>query len=143
MGIIVNAAPSGHNCRPCPADPDPALSRKDYGQGFEIFAAIAATPHLATWDDHDCGPNNSNASFALKGETLKLFRRGRLNPDIGLPGVPGTQVAGRQFGLIRVTGPADERRLSLERCDGAGEPLWRHEIRAKDLRFPRRRGKRP
>jgi len=56
----------------------------------------------------------------------------RHNPDV----VPGTQLARRQFGLIRVTGPGDARRLSLESYDGAGALLWRHEVRASDLRFP-------
>ena len=318
------------------ADPDPAISRQDYGQGFGIFAAIAAkkpdlmlwlgdnlylqqpdfqdpaamaaryrrqraflplqalltaTTHLAIWDDHDYGPNNSNTSFALKGETLTLFQRYWPNPDFGLPDVPGTfgvarygdltffllddryyrspngtpdgpaktmfgrrqlewlkqaliaapragikiiaggnqfwkptgrfegwhryaterrafadwllaqqiegvvflsgdrhfgellkikrpnayplheftsspltsrpparleeadrdnpdvvpgtQIVKRQFGLIRVAGPADDRRLSLESYDGAGELLWRHEVRANDLRFSRGPGPRP
>jgi alkaline phosphatase D len=311
------------------ADPDPAVSRQDYGQGFGIFAAIAAkkpdlmlwlgdnlylqqpdfqdpaamaaryrrqreflplralltaTTHLAIWDDHDYGPNNSNASFALKGATLTLFQRYWPNPQFGLPDVPGTfgvarygdltffllddryyrspngapdgpaktmfglrqlewlkqallaapregikivaggsqfwkragrfegwhryaaeqrafadwliteriegvvflsgdrhfgellkierpnayplheftsspltsrpparldaadrdnpdlvpgtQIVKRQFGLIRVTGPGDARRLSLESYDGAGALLWRHVVRAIDLRFP-------
>jgi alkaline phosphatase D len=56
----------------------------------------------------------------------------RDNPDL----VPGTQIVKRQFGLIRVTGPGDARRLSLESYDGAGALLWRHEVRAIDLRFP-------
>jgi hypothetical protein len=62
----------------------------------------------------------------------------RDNPDV----VPGTQVARRQFGLIRVTGPGDARRLSLESYDGGGALLWRHEVRAIDLRFPGTRGPR-
>ena len=318
------------------ADPDPAIARQDYGQGFGIFAAIAAkkpdlmlwlgdnlylqqpdfsdpaamaaryrrqrsfpalqplltaTMHLAIWDDHDYGPNNSHASFALKRETLQLFQRYWPNPGFGLPDtpgtfgvarygdltffllddryyrspngapdgpaktmfgrrqiewlkqalaaaprdgikivaggsqfwkragryegwhrfaterrafadwliaekiegvvflsgdrhfgellkierpnayplheftsspltsrpparleeadrdnpdvVPGTQIVKRQFGLIRVTGPGDDRRLSLESYDGAGALLWRHEVRANDLRFSRGPGPRP
>ncbi len=316
-------------------DPDPAISRRDYGQGFEIFDAIAtkqpglmlwlgdnlylqkpdlhdpaamaaryrrqrafeplqalltATTHLAIWDDHDYGSNNGNASFPLKGETLRLFQRYWPNPDYGLPGVPGTfgvarhgdlmffllddryyrsrngapdgpgktmfgprqlewlkqalvaaprnsikivaggsqfwkrasrfegwhhfaterrafadwliaqkiegvvflsgdrhftellrierpkayplheftsspltsgvppwldkaerdnpdvvpgtQIAKRQFGLIRVTGPGDDRRLTFESHDTAGALLWRHEIRANDLRFGSSQGPR-
>jgi alkaline phosphatase D len=56
----------------------------------------------------------------------------RDNPDV----VPGTLVVKRQFGLIRVSGPGDDRRLALESYDGAGELLWRHEVRARDLRHP-------
>jgi alkaline phosphatase D len=56
------------------------------------------------------------------------------NPDL----VPGTLIGARQFGLIRITGPARARRIALESYDEAGTLLWRHELRAQDLRFPRR-----
>jgi alkaline phosphatase D len=58
----------------------------------------------------------------------------RDNPDV----VPGTLVGKRQFGLIRLTGPAKARRIALESYDQKGVLLWRHELRAQDLRFPRR-----
>jgi len=59
----------------------------------------------------------------------------RNNPDV----VAGTLVGARQFGLIRLTGPAKARRVALESYDQKGTLLWRHELRAEDLRFPRRR----
>ncbi len=31
--------------------------------------------HIATWDDHDYGPNNSGRTFALKDSALSIFRR--------------------------------------------------------------------
>jgi alkaline phosphatase D len=54
-----------------------------------------ATSHLAIWDDHDYGPNDSNGSFVGKGWALDTFKRFWPNPTAGLPGVPGifTQVA--------------------------------------------------
>ena len=55
------------------------------------------------------------------------------NPDI----VPGTYVVKRQFGMIRVTGPGNDRTIALESYDQKGELQWRHEIRARDLRFAR------
>jgi alkaline phosphatase D len=55
------------------------------------------------------------------------------NPDI----VPGTYVVKRQFGMIRVTGPGNDRRIAFESYDQKGELLWRNEIRAPDLRFTR------
>lgn len=58
----------------------------------------------------------------------------RANPDV----VPGTLVGKRQFGLIRLTGPANMRRIALESYDQTGALLWRHELRTEDLRFPRR-----
>ena len=56
----------------------------------------------------------------------------RANPDL----VPGTLVGTRQFGLIRVSGPAKDRRIALESYDQKGTLLWRHELKARDLRFP-------
>jgi alkaline phosphatase D len=58
----------------------------------------------------------------------------RNNPQV----VPGTLVGKRQFGLIRITGPGDDRRIALESYDASGSLLWRHELRARDLRFPRK-----
>lgn len=36
---------------------------------------LASTVHYATWDDHDYGPDNSDASFPLKDVALELFER--------------------------------------------------------------------
>ncbi|HVF65225.1 MAG TPA: alkaline phosphatase D family protein [Casimicrobiaceae bacterium] len=58
----------------------------------------------------------------------------RNNPQV----VPGTLVGKRQFGLIRVAGPGNDRRIALETYDQKGELLWRQELRASALRFPRR-----
>ena len=58
----------------------------------------------------------------------------RDNPDV----VPGTLVGKRQFGMIRLTGPANRRAIALESYDQKGALLWRHELRAQDLRFSRR-----
>jgi len=57
----------------------------------------------------------------------------RENPDV----VPGTFQNRRQFGLIRVSGPGSDRLIALEAYDSDGGALWRHEIRANDLRFRR------
>ncbi len=45
--------------------------------------------HLAIWDDHDYGPNNSNRSWVHKDHALTLFKRYWANDSYGLPGVPG------------------------------------------------------
>ena len=45
--------------------------------------------HYAIWDDHDYGPDNSDHGFALKSESLELFRRYWANGSYGLPDVPG------------------------------------------------------
>lgn len=58
----------------------------------------------------------------------------RQNPDL----VPGTLVGRRQFGLIRLSGPQNARRVALESYDQKGALLWRQELLASDLRFGRR-----
>ena len=50
---------------------------------------LQGTHHVATWDDHDFGPDNTNGSFVLKGAALELFQRYWANPSYGLPQVPG------------------------------------------------------
>lgn len=53
-----------------------------------------ATSHLAVWDDHDYGPNDSDASFVGKGNAERAFRRYWPNPTFGLPGSGGI------FGMV-------------------------------------------
>lgn len=57
----------------------------------------------------------------------------RTNADV----VPGTLQTRRQFGMIRVSGPGNARRIAFESYDSNGVQLWRHEISANDLRSPR------
>jgi alkaline phosphatase D len=56
---------------------------------------LRATSHVAIWDDHDYGPDNSDGSFVGKSNALAAFRRYWPNPTFGLPGTPGvfTQVS--------------------------------------------------
>ena len=56
------------------------------------------------------------------------------NPQV----VPGTLVGKRQFGLIRISGPGNARSIALESYDQTGAMLWRQQLRASDLRFPRK-----
>jgi alkaline phosphatase D len=63
----------------------------------------------------------------------RLDQAERDNPDV----VAGTLRGQRQFGLIRVSGPGSDRRIAFEAYDSDGAPLWRHEVRANDLRFAR------
>ena len=76
--------------RPDFLDPTSLAARHRRQRAFEpLQGLLAATPQLAIWDDHDYGPNDSDASYVLKGETLKLFQRYWPNPSFGLPDVPG------------------------------------------------------
>jgi alkaline phosphatase D len=72
-------------------DPSAMAARYRRQRGFApLQKLLTATSHLAIWDDHDYGPNDSDASYVLKGETLKLFQRYWPNPSFGLPDVAGT-----------------------------------------------------
>jgi alkaline phosphatase D len=53
-----------------------------------------ATSHLAVWDDHDYGPNDSDTSFVGKGNAERAFRRYWPNPTFGLPDASGI------FGMV-------------------------------------------
>ena len=55
----------------------------------ELQALLQRTHHLAIWDDHDYGPNNTNRAYGLKQESLETFKRYWANPSYGLPEVPG------------------------------------------------------
>lgn len=55
----------------------------------EVQPLLRTGQHLATWDDHDFGPDDSNSSFALKGTALELFKRYWANGSYGLPETPG------------------------------------------------------
>lgn len=50
---------------------------------------LQGTHHIAGWDDHDYGADNSNSSFTRKSHALALFRRYWPNPGYGLPETPG------------------------------------------------------
>ena len=72
-------------------DPSSMAARYRQARGFDrLRNLLVATAHLAIPDDHDYGPNDTNGSYVLKGESLKLFQRYWPNPSYGLPGVPGT-----------------------------------------------------
>lgn len=50
---------------------------------------LASTHHYATWDDHDYGPNDSDATFPLKDVSLEVFKRYWPAPSYGLHDTPG------------------------------------------------------
>ena len=58
--------------------------------------------------------------------------------------VPGTLVNDDQnFGLLRFSGPCNDRVLAMETYDSKGTLRWRHEVRAKDLTPPPSPGSEP
>ncbi len=63
-----------------------SLSRMDYRYRDardtpEMQPLLAGAINLATWDDHDYGPNNSDRSYRMRKEAVKIFERYWANPD--------------------------------------------------------------
>lgn len=56
----------------------------------ELQKTLTAFPHMAIWDDHDFGPNNSDASYFHKNLTGEAFRRFWANPGYGIEGGSST-----------------------------------------------------
>jgi alkaline phosphatase D len=83
--------------RPDDYDPDAMAARYRRQRAYPpLQKLLTATVHLATWDDHDYGPNDADMSYGMKGQSLALFKRYWANPGFGLPGVPGV------FGVARL-----------------------------------------
>lgn len=62
-----------------------SVSRMDYRyrdarDTREMQPLLAGAINLATWDDHDYGPNNSNRSYRLREEAVDIFERYWANP---------------------------------------------------------------
>lgn len=55
----------------------------------ELKALFASTHNYATWDDHDYGPNDSDRTFRLKDESLRVFKDYWANQTYGTPDTPG------------------------------------------------------
>ena len=50
---------------------------------------LTSCPQYAIWDDHDYGPNNSDAANIYKYNSLDIFKSYWPNPSYGLDTVPG------------------------------------------------------
>ena len=55
----------------------------------ELQRLLAATHHLAIWDDHDYGSDNSDRTFPLRDASLEIFREYWANPSMGTRELPG------------------------------------------------------
>lgn len=67
-----------------PADWDSPGQMAEVHLSFKSCAALRplfrSTSCLAIWDDHDFGPNDSDGTFALKGDSRRLFLASWANP---------------------------------------------------------------
>ncbi len=55
----------------------------------ELQPFLANTNQYAIWDDHDYGPNDSDANWVHKEDSWEVFRAFWGNPTFGLPGQKG------------------------------------------------------
>jgi alkaline phosphatase D len=62
---------------------------KDARNTPQMQPLLAKAINLATWDDHDFGPNNSNRSYRMREEALAIFKRYWANPSYGIEGTNG------------------------------------------------------
>ena len=62
---------------------------KDARNTPEMQPLLANAINLATWDDHDYGPNNSDRSYRLREEALDIFKRYWVNPGYGTKDTDG------------------------------------------------------
>jgi alkaline phosphatase D len=84
--------------------------------------------------DFTCSPLTSGATRLSPG------KNGQPNPEQANPlrvksnGVECLTTGTRNFGKVQVTGKAAERKLILSCHDKTGAELWKHEIKAADLK---------
>jgi alkaline phosphatase D len=66
------------------------LHRYTYNRSLpELQPLLAAAHHYAIWDDHDFGPDDSDASWIHKDMAHEVFQGFWGNPSAGLPGKKG------------------------------------------------------
>ncbi len=72
------------------SNPKAMASRYDKWRSIlELQPLMHSGTHLATWDDHDYGANDSNSSNPFKQVSLDLFKQYWPNPSFGIPELPG------------------------------------------------------
>lgn len=91
-----------------------AQLRNRNNPSFRAFGANV--PVLGIWDDHDFGPNDSDARFEGKDMSLRVFKRVWAQRSYGLDGVPGI------FSVVR-WGP-----IEMFLLDGRYERLEKTQI---------------
>ncbi|MGY8687617.1 MAG: alkaline phosphatase D family protein [Verrucomicrobiales bacterium] len=55
----------------------------------DLQTMLRRVPSYGIWDDHDYGPDNSDRTFELKEEALRIFKQMWANPGWGTPETPG------------------------------------------------------
>jgi alkaline phosphatase D len=71
---------------------DPEVQREEHRRQRDVAGlqpVLHDVSHLAVWDDHDFGLNNSDRTNPIRSEALEVFRQYWANPAYGLPDHPG------------------------------------------------------
>lgn len=56
----------------------------------EMQPLLGGTHNIAVWDDHDFGPNDADRTYALKKESLEIYKQFWANRSYGTDGTEGT-----------------------------------------------------
>ena len=71
---------------------DPEIQREEHRRQRDVAglqSVLHNVSHLAVWDDHDFGLNNSDRTNPIRSEALEVFRQYWANPAYGMPDSPG------------------------------------------------------
>jgi alkaline phosphatase D len=71
---------------------DPEIQREEHRRQRDVAGlqgVLHNISHLAVWDDHDFGLNNSDRTNPIRSQALEVFRQYWANPAYGLPDAPG------------------------------------------------------
>ncbi|PJZ70021.1 PhoD-like phosphatase [Leptospira perolatii] len=93
----------------------------------ELQPLLASVHHYAIWDDHDFGPNDSDASFWMKGTAEELFKLFWANPNYSSKGIYGSFTWGDvQFFLLddRMFRTANENTIKPRSYFGNKQLEW-------------------
>lgn len=100
-------------------------------------------PHLAIWDDHDFGYNDSDRRSPFRDRSLRIFGNYWANPSAGLPDTPGVffkhSFGGVDFFMLDgryYRDPADEPNRPGKTMLGEGQKRWlKAELKASRAPF--------
>lgn len=89
--------------------------------GGKYFGELTKLVHASNYNLYDLTVGPLTAGPQAAKQELNYFR------------VPGTTTVERQFALIRISGPEDNRQMQIQLNSMEGDELWSRTIKAKDL----------
>ncbi len=89
--------------------------------GGKYYGELTKLVHASNYNLYDLTVGPLTASPRTTKQELNYFR------------VPGTTTTERQFAIIRISGPEEDRQLQIQLTSMEGDELWSRTIRAADL----------